>query len=109
MMNIKFKNGKPKLASLGKRSVPRNGEVVYHPDGTPLYMTNAVSHESAVDTLVILSHFNKNPDDIRHLMYLYSEHILDLEDPDEKTFYMLMDDFGQWWRHIEEKLGTDEK
>lgn len=107
MMNIKFKDGKPKFANLGRRMIPKNAEIIIHPDGTKLYIMDSPSEKSAIDSLVITSKFNKNKEDSPYLTYLYSEYILDLDEPDEKTFFMLMDDFNNWWKHIEEFFGTD--
>jgi len=107
-MNIKFKDGKPRMANLGRRLVPKNGEKIVHPDGTVMFLLNAVSEKAAVDAMILASRFNQSDEDRRYLTYLYTEHILDLDEPDEKMFFMLLDDFNQWWRHLSEKLGTDE-
>lgn len=107
-MNIKFKNG-PKLANLATRFKPKNAEVVRHPDGTDLYILNAASEEAAIDSIIMSSRFNKTDTDKQHLIYLYCEHIIDFEESDEKMFAMLLDDFSNWWKHIEEKLGTDDQ
>lgn len=107
MINLKFKNG-PKIPNLGRRMKPKNAEIIIHPDGTELYLLNTPTEKSAIDTLIISSRFNKSKADVPYLTYLYSEHILDFDDPCEKTFFMLMDDFNNWWKHIEEKLGTDD-
>lgn len=108
MMNIKFKDGKPRMANMGKRLKPKNAEIIKHPDGTILYLMDCPNEAAAIDSLVLNSRFNKNKEDGKYLMYMYSEYILDMDDPDEKTFFMLMDDFGEWWKHIEEKLGTED-
>lgn len=107
-MNIKFK-GAPKFPNLGRRIKPKNATVVTHPDGTVLYLLDAPNEKSALDTLIMTSRFNKNKEDVPYLTYLYSEHIIDFTESDEKMFMMLMDDFNEWWKHIVENLGTDEE
>jgi|SRR6478609_301138 len=107
-MNIKFKDG-PKFPNLGHRIKPKNAKEVVHPDGKVLYLLDAPSEKAALDTLVITSRFNKSTVDVPYLTYLYCEHIIDFDEADEKMFAMLLDDFNEWWKHIEGKLGTDDQ
>lgn len=108
MMNIKFKNG-PKFVNLGHRIKPKNAEEVIHPSGKKLYLLNAPDEQKAIDALIISSKFNKSEIDKPFLVYLYCEHVIDFDESDEKMFMMLLDDFDNWWKHIEEKLGTDDQ
>lgn len=107
-MNIKFK-GNPKFPNLGRRLKPKNAEIVKHPDGTVLYLLDAPNEKSALDSLILSSKFNKSAADVPYLTYLYCEYIIDFDSSDEKMFMMLMDDFNNWWKHIEENLGTDDQ
>lgn len=96
-MEIKFKDGIPRMVSLGKRVKPANSTIVECSDGTKLYLIET-DYETAIQNLFLNSSTALKNEDAKYFQYAYCEHILDTYDTD--MFMLIMDDFHEWHKQL---------
>lgn len=99
MYEIKYMDDKPYTVSLGLRTIPNGSTKVIHPDGTAVYLVPQVSVRNANEMLALQSKLDKAKNSVKYLQYAYVEYVLDISDPD--MFLMIMEDFGEWHKHIQ--------